>query len=159
MKARSRKNRPEASWLDKYKEYLVKNGLKSTVQRDLIVSEFFRSQGHISAEELHKKLREEHSSIGLATIYRTLKLLTLAGLAHERRFNNGYTRYEFYGPGDAHHDHIVCVSCDKVEEFQNDEIESLQRQVASRHKFKMFDHKLEIYGLCSECSSKEAGKK
>ena len=152
-----RKIQPDNEWLEKYKDYLVRNSLKSTVQRDLIVQEFFNAKGHLSAEELHSKIRKEHSSIGLATVYRTLKILCMAGLAHERRFKDGFTRYELSGSENSHHDHIVCVSCDRVEEFENDEIEQLQKKVAQSHKFTMLDHRLEIYGLCESCA-KEAGE-
>lgn len=155
MSSRKDAAQPDKEWLRKYKEYLARNGMKSTVQRDLIVSEFFTSKGHLSAEELHSRLRREHSSIGLATVYRTLKILCMADLAHERRFKDGFTRYEFAGTEDSHHDHIVCVSCDKVEEFENEKIEELQRKEAKSHGFKMLDHRLEIYGLCPECAGKE----
>jgi len=137
--------------LGKYNEYLARNGLKSTIQRDLIIKEFFKTKGHVSVEELHAKLRGTHASIGLATVYRTLKILADAGLAHERRFNDGFTRYEFSSPSDRHHDHIVCLSCGLVQEFENPEIEELQRNVAEQHAFKMEDHKLEIYGFCHKC--------
>jgi Fur family ferric uptake transcriptional regulator len=139
---------------NKYAEYLARNGLKSTVQRDLIINEFFKSKGHISVEELHSKLRGKHSSIGLATVYRTLKVLANAGLAHERQFNDGFTRYEFCAPDDRHHDHIVCLECGLVEEFENDEIEDLQQKVADTHNFKITDHRLEIYGVCAGCQAK-----
>lgn len=144
-----------SQYFEKCTEYLSKKGLKSTIQRDLIISEFYRSKGHISAEELYSKLKKKHSSLGLATVYRTLKILTDAGLALERRFNDGYTRYEL-SEGDSHHDHLVCVECKKVEEFENEEIEKLQDKVAKEYSFTIRDHKLELYGLCGECSKKEA---
>ncbi len=152
--ATSNKQKQGDTWQEKYQEYLLHNGLKSTVQRDLIANEFYRLKGHITAEDLHANIRKKHSSIGLATVYRTLKILASAGIAHERRFNDGFTRYEFFDPEDRHHDHIVCISCGKVEEFENDEIEELQKSVAKRYKFTMLDHKLEIYGRCNNCSTK-----
>lgn len=144
--------------MTKYNDYLSRNGLKSTVQRELIINEFFKTKGHVSAEELHSILKNSHSSIGLATVYRTLKILTDADLAHERRFNDGFTRYECRLPDDKHHDHIVCVKCGLVEEFENEEIERLQEKIALKHKFKMIDHKLEIYGECKACAAKGSGK-
>ncbi len=140
--------------MKKYGEYLARKSLKSTMQRDLIVNEFFKTKGHVSVDELHLKLRGAHSSIGLATVYRTLKILTDAGLAHARRFNDGFTRYERAAPDDKHHDHIVCLHCGLVEEFEDLEIEKLQKKIVSKHKFKMVDHKLEIYGYCKGCSAK-----
>ena len=144
------------SSMEQYNDYLVRNRLKSTVQRTIILEEFFLSNGHVSAEELHLELKNRHSQIGLATVYRTLKILSDAGLAHERRFNDGFTRYEFAAPDSGHHDHIVCLSCGLVEEFENHEIEELQRKVALNHKFKMINHKLEIYGLCPKCVDGQA---
>ncbi|MBI4667350.1 MAG: transcriptional repressor [Nitrospinae bacterium] len=141
-------------WLKRYHDFLTRNGLKSTIQRDLIVEEFTRSTGHISADELHLKLRAGHPSIGLATVYRTLKILSAAGLAKERRFNDGLIRYEFAGPDGGHHDHMVCLTCGRVEEFENEDIEELQRKVAGQHGFKMTDHRLEIYGHCAQCASR-----
>ncbi|MDH4182799.1 MAG: transcriptional repressor [Nitrospinota bacterium] len=137
--------------LRKYHEHLARHGLKSTVQRDIIIGEFLRVKGHLSVDELHSRLRVSHSSIGLATVYRTLKILSDAGLAHERRFKDGYTRYEYIGPDNTHHDHIVCVACGLVVEFENHEIEKLQQREADKYHFKMLDHKFEIYGICREC--------
>ena len=141
----------DSEFRDQCSAYLAKNGLKSTIQRDLIITEFLRSKGHISAEELYSRLRKKHSSLGLATVYRTLKILTEAGLADERRFNDGFTRYELRTGGN-HHDHLVCTGCGRVEEFENEEIEKLQMSVAISHNFTIRDHKLELYGLCKSCS-------
>lgn len=149
------KRQPTEKWLKKYHEYLERNGLKSSSQRDVIVHEFLKTKGHLSADELHAKLRAANSGIGLATVYRALKILTLAGLAQERKFNDGFTRYEISGPDERHHDHIVCLSCNRVLEFANEEIEELQRKVAATYKFRIIDHRLEIYGICAECASKE----
>ncbi|MBF0171653.1 MAG: transcriptional repressor [Nitrospinae bacterium] len=135
-----------------YQAYLTRHGLKSTVQREIIIKRFVKSRGHLSADELYAALREEHPSIGLATIYRTLKILTEAGIAREQRFNDGFTRYEFNGPDDRHHDHLVCTACGRVEEFENREIERLQEEVANIHGFAINDHKLELYGLCPDCA-------
>ncbi len=141
--------------IEQYSEYLARNGLKSTVQRTVILDELSKSEGHVSAEELHYQLKNRHSQIGLATVYRTLKILSDAGLAHERRFNDGFTRYEFAAPDSGHHDHIVCLACGLVQEFENLEIEQLQEKVALNHNFKMINHKLEIYGLCKKCANKK----
>ncbi|MGK7345553.1 MAG: Fur family transcriptional regulator [Candidatus Nitrospinota bacterium M3_3B_026] len=146
---------PDREWLRKYREYLSRNGLKSTVQRDLIVAEFFKAREHVSAEELHARLRTEHSSIGLATVYRAMNMLIAAGLAHERRFKDGVTRFEPAKTAERHHDHMVCVSCGAVEEFENESIEKLQAGEAKKRGFKMLDHRLEIYGLCKACAGVE----
>lgn len=142
---------------ERYRAYLSDRGLKTTVQRDMIVARFFRTREHLTAEELYAQVRREHPSIGLATVYRTLRILADARLAHEHRFNDGVTRYEPIGPGNEHHDHLVCEACGRVEEFSNDEIEELQERVARTHGFVIRHHSLELYGLCGRCAGTTQG--
>jgi len=137
--------------LDQLKSYLEGRGLKSTAQRDYIAGTFFRSSTHISLDELLRKVRRKNPNIGYATVYRTMKLLTEAGLAIARQFGDGQTRYENL-PEDGHHDHIICIKCSRIIEFQNQKIEQLQAETAKRHGFKVLDHKLELYGYCSRCN-------
>ena len=136
------------------KKYLAKQGLKVTKQRQTIVDTFFRQKGHISAEELYAKIAKTDSGIGLATVYRTLKLLVEAGLASERNFGDGTSRYE-PAKTNSHHDHLICIDCGRIEEFENPKIETLQNEVAAKNKFKVSDHKLELYGQCADCLKKE----
>ena len=88
--------------------------------------------------------------IGLVTVYRTLKLLMEAGLAHERQFGEGRALFE-HASSERHHDHMICTHCGKITEFENCEIEALQEEVARRLGFTIQYHKLELYGRCSEC--------
>jgi Fur family ferric uptake transcriptional regulator len=134
-------------------EYLTGQGLKSTRQRDEILSIFVSAGRHLSAEELYLLVKKSHPGIGYATVYRTLKLLASAGLAEERRFEDGYTRYE-YRATDSHHDHLICTKCGRIIEFENERIEQLQQDVARKNKFQVQSHKLELYGLCSGCQGK-----
>jgi Fur family ferric uptake transcriptional regulator len=133
--------------------YLSGQGLRSTTQRDKILSVFVDAKQHLSAEELYLQIKEIHPGIGYATVYRTLKLLADAGLADERRFEDGFTRYEFKASGN-HHDHLICTKCGTILEFENERIESLQQDVARRNKFLVQSHKLELYGLCIQCQKK-----
>lgn len=95
-------------------------------------------------------MKDENSSIGLATIYRTLNLFCESGLAEQRQFGDGQARYELvYNVN--HHDHLICQECKRIIEFRNEEIEVLQKKVAEKNDFKIFSHKLELYGLCSDC--------
>ena len=103
---------------------------------------------------MYARVRKTHPSIGYATIYRTLKLLAKAGLAEERRFEDGFTRFEYKKPN-AHHDHLICTGCGSIIEFENEGIEALQQDVASKNGFKVQSHKLEIYGLCAECQQRK----
>ncbi len=134
-----------------FKSYISKKGLKSTKQRDFIARSFFNIRTHISLDELSKKVKRTEPGIGYATVYRTMKLLTDSGLAVTRHFGDGQTRYENLPEG-GHHDHLICLKCSKIVEFQNQNIEDLQAQTASRHGFTVISHKLELYGYCSDCS-------
>ncbi len=132
------------------KNYMEEKGLKSTSQREDIVNLFFKTNTHISLEELLKKVRRKNPRVGYATVYRTMRLLTECGLALERQFGDNQTRYEHL-PDDSHHDHLICVKCGKIAEFANQRIEELQRDVAEKKGFKVIKHKMELYGLCSSC--------
>ncbi len=131
-------------------KYMAGQGLRSTSQRDEILKVFVEAGRHLSAEELYALVKKSNPGIGYATVYRTLKLLAEAGVAQARRFEDGFTRYEHTTP-DAHHDHLICTKCGMIIEFENERIEELQQDVARRKRFKVQNHKLELYGLCSSC--------
>ena len=134
----------------KFQEYAVKEGLKSTRQRDIILDYFLSSKRHLSIEELYRKIRARYPRIGYATVCRTLKLFVKSGIAHEIHFGDGQTRYDHVSEGE-HHDHLICTSCGMIAEFENKTIEELQNVVAERHNFHINSHKLELYGLCAQC--------
>ncbi len=136
-----------------FREYLAKQGLKSTRQRDIILDEFLRLSSHLSTEELYLRLRRKHPGIGYATVYRTLKLFSECGIAEERHFGDGQTRYESM-IGEQHHDHLVCTACGAIIEFENSRIEELQEKVAREHGFQIVSHRLELYGKCGKCAEK-----
>ena len=134
-------------------EHMVKRGLRSTDQRRLIVETFFQAPNHISIEELLSQVRAQDPKVGYATVYRTLKLLTECGVAFERKFGDGLTRYELADDA-SHHDHLICVDCGKIIEFEEPQIEELQERIAARHGFVVKSHKHEMYGSCSDCQAK-----
>ncbi len=136
-------------------EYMARHGLRSTGQRRVVTEMFFSSQGHLTIEDLLEQVRAEEPKIGYATVYRTLKLLKECGLAYERHFGDGLSRYEVAW-ADEHHDHLICIECEKIIEFEEDNIENLQDQVANKYGFKLVQHKLELYGICPECQAKKA---
>jgi len=140
---------PTARLRTAFDEFARRRGLKSTRQRDTIVDVFSRAGGHITVSELLDKVRRKNARVGYATVYRTLRLLCEAGLADERHFGQGLARYERAGGG--HHDHLICTSCGRVEEFENPAIEELQDEVARTHRFRVVSHKHEIYGICARC--------
>ena len=146
---------------DRLEAYMARNGLRSTAQRRLVTETFFRSSGHLSIEDLLATVRAQDSKIGYATVYRTLKLLKDCGLAYERHFGDGVSRYEV-ALEDEHHDHLICLDCGKIVEFENDEIERLQDELANRNGFKLKRHVHELYaigrrdehGACLHCGDK-----
>lgn len=134
---------------------MAKRGLRSTDQRRLIVETFFHSPNHVSIEELLAQVRAQDPKVGYATVYRTLKLLTECGVAYERRFGgDGLTRYEL-ADDSSHHDHLICVECGAITEFEEPKIEALQEEIATRYGFDLVSHKHEMYGICPACQRKK----
>ncbi|MFO0669179.1 MAG: Fur family transcriptional regulator [Polyangiaceae bacterium] len=143
--------------LDHFREilqaHMAKKGLRSTDQRHAIVEAFFLAPNHVSIEELLGQVRAEHPKVGYATVYRTLKLLAECGVANERQFGDGLTRYELADES-SHHDHLICVECGSITEFEEPKIEALQEEIARRHGFTLRTHKHELYGVCPTCQKK-----
>lgn len=131
-------------------DYLAQKGLKNTSQRKIILQEFLDQDSHLSTEELYLKVRSKHPGIGYATVHRSLKLFAECGIAAERNFGDGQSRYEPVH-GEEHHDHLVCTRCGRIIEFENPKIERLQDEVARQHNFSIESHRLELYGRCSDC--------
>lgn len=134
--------------LERFRDYLVSQGLKYTRQRRTIAEVFFSSGAHLSLTELLDLARAQQASIGYATVYRTMKLLAESGLAIEHKFGEGNVLYEATLDGE-HHDHLICVRCGKIVEYEDHEIERLQDELAARHGFRVVGHRHEIYGDCT----------
>ena len=123
-------------------------GLKSTRQRDTIVRSFFELDKHISADELLEEVREVQAKIGYATVYRTLKLLVEQGFALPKDFGDGITRYDPIHDQDPHHDHLICVDCRKIIEFDDHETAAILSKLAADLGYEMRRKSLEIYAEC-----------
>ena len=136
-------------------EHIQATGLRRTSQRDLILEIFLSTEDHLTSEDLHNLVHKKDPSVGLTTVYRTLKLLTEAGLAREVGFGDGKTYYEHHY-NHEHHDHMICTECGKVIEFFSADIEELQDQMASNFGFKPTHHSLRMWGICAECQQVEA---
>jgi Fur family ferric uptake transcriptional regulator len=137
-----------------FQDYIQKYGLRRTGQRDLILEIFLQTEEHLSSEDLYWLVQKQDPAVGQTTVYRTLKLLTEAGLAREVRFGDGKTYYEHHY-NHEHHDHMICTECGKVIEFFSPEIEALQDAMAEKFNFKPTHHSLRILGVCAECRAKE----
>ena len=123
---------------------LRKAGLKITLPRVKILQILESSvDHHMSAEDVYKALIEAGDDVGLATVYRVLTQFENAGLVERHNFDGGYSVFEI--ARGEHHDHMVCVDTNEVIEFHNEEIESLQHQIAEEHGYELVDHSLVLY--------------
>ena len=136
--------------LEVLEEYISRNNLKITSQRRVVLKTFLESEKHVSVEDLYNIISKTESRIGLATVYRTLSLLTKSGLASEMDFGDGQKRYEHCYMHE-HHDHMVCTECGKIIEFNHPLIEQFQEEVAAQNGFTITSHKLDLIGTCSDC--------
>lgn len=128
-------------------EELKSSGLKATLPRIKILEVFQNSsQRHLTAEDVYKILLGEGADVGLATVYRVLMQFEQAGLLSRNHFEAGKAVFELNAG--QHHDHLVCLTCGRVEEFFDAEIEKRQRSVASARGFELQDHALSLYGVC-----------
>ncbi|WP_461210698.1 Fur family transcriptional regulator [Desulfocurvus sp. DL9XJH121] len=143
--------------LDSFMDWLIRNNLRLTPQRKLILEVFLDAGGHLTPEELFIKVRGICPSIGIATVYRNVKLLARSGLARELRFDDGLMRYA-PRPDDHHHDHIICTRCGRRLGVREPEIQHLQDELAARHDFVLTGRRLFLYGLCEECRKKGGGR-
>ena len=137
-----------------FKARISGEGLKATKQREEILAIFLNSSGHRSLSQIYAQVAKTNPKIGYVTVYRTLKLLARLGLATQRKFADGETRYEPASEG-THHDHLICLDCGKIIEFEDQELEALQSRVARRHRFSISHHRMELYGRCEECNRKK----
>ena len=127
---------------------LKTSGLKTTLPRMKILEVFNTTQQrHLSAEDIYRKLLSEQSEISLATIYRVLMQFEQAGILKRSNFEDERSVFEL--DEGQHHDHIVCLTCGRIEEFFDAEIEQRQLAVAQAHGFELQDHRLALYGKCN----------
>ena len=131
-------------------EYLNQKNLKWSQQREVILALFLSTNKHVTTEELYQLARAKFPRIGYTTVHRTLKLLSECGLASERHFSDRYTRFESTQK-DQHHDHLICIDCGKIVEFECEKIEKMQENIARQKGFKITHHRLELYGMCRNC--------
>lgn len=135
-----------------YTAKLKQAGLKVTLPRLKILEILSQGEGqHASAEDIYKLLLTHDEDIGVATIYRVLTQCEQAGLVTRHQFEGGKAVFEI-AEGD-HHDHIICVRCGLVQEFNDEMIENRQREIAEKAGFKLAEHTMTLYGLCKECQT------
>ncbi len=136
---------------------LKNTGLKATLPRLKILDVFHTgSQRHMTAEDVFRVLLQDHSDIGLATVYRVLTQFEQVGILTRSHFESGKAVYEL-NEG-THHDHLVCLDCGRVEEFYDPEIERKQNEVAKLKGFEIEDHALSLYAHCTKVDCPHRGK-
>lgn len=143
-----------------FKELLKKNGLKVTTQR-ITILEVLQSKPdrHLTAEEIYDCVKEKYPDIGLATIYRTIQVLSDLKLIEKLNLDDGYIRYEIGKANGqdntAHrHHHLICLGCGSVLSFEDDLLETLEARIKESMDFDVINHEVKLFGYCSQCKDK-----
>lgn len=136
-----------------FRDYLKNKGMLASVQREQILEIFLKTEKHPTINDLYNLVRKKYPKIGLATIYRAMKVICDAGLARETDFGGSIRRFE-HKYKHQHHDHLVCLKCGRIIEIMSPGIEKLQESMAKRHKFIAVRHRMEIFGTCRSCKRK-----
>jgi Fur family ferric uptake transcriptional regulator len=144
-----------SSYTRLFGRYLRDLGLPVTQQREVVAEVVFGSDAHLSVDDIESEIRSRGARIGKATIYRTLDLLVRSRLVEEHDFGEGFKRYEHRLSPHPVHEHLICLECGSVTEFESSELYGVENRVRTEHGFAPVRHRLEIYGLCRSCQ--EAG--
>ena len=126
------------------KKLCKEKGLRMTEQRNIIADVIDIIGGHPDVNEIHLKANEKDKNISIATVYRTVKLFEEYGALEKHDFKDGRSRYESIS--NEHHDHLIDIDTGDVYEFTNNDIEKIQKTIASELGFSLIDHRLELYG-------------
>ncbi len=139
--------------IDKFREYLATQGMRLTHERSVIVEDVFSQHEHFDTDQIVERLTPGKTGrrVSRASVYRTVGLLEEAGLIRKVARNNERDVYE-HDYGYPRHDHFICDRCDNLIEFENDRVAELIEELARETGFRMTGHRLEVYGICQECS-------
>jgi len=137
------------------KEFLKEKGCKLTTQRRAVLDVLMEHKGkHLSTEEIYEYVKEKCPEIGLATVYRTVQLFEEIKIIDRLNFDDGCSRYELIIDNEEHHHHhLICESCGRVIEVEEDLLEELEERIESKYYFKVKNHKVKFYGLCQKCGA------
>jgi Fur family transcriptional regulator, ferric uptake regulator len=141
---------------DQFKDLLKQNGLKVTTQRVAILEVLNNRPGkHLTAEEIYDYVKKKYPEIGLATVYRTIQMLSELNLIDKLNLDDGYVRYEISKKSkeDAchHHHHLICLDCGNIYAFQDDLLETLEERIKETMGFEVVDHEVKFFGHCKKC--------
>jgi Fur family ferric uptake transcriptional regulator len=144
-----------------WRSFMSERGLNASKARDAVVDVFLSTTEHSGLQDLYRAARRRHAGVGFATVYRTMKLLEEAELAHARQFGTGKTTLYEVALGSDHHDHLICERCGRIVEFFEPRIEAQQEKIAAHYGYSLLRHRHELYGICADCrrSSTEKSKR
>jgi Fur family transcriptional regulator, ferric uptake regulator len=136
-----------------WKVKFTEEGIRFTQAREAIMEVLTRSSKHMSAEDIYVILRDIQPSIGFATVYRTLDLLTKMGMVIKLDFGDGRARYEIVAEDKTPHYHLICSSCGRVTEDYGEEgkMEEMKNEMYEKYKFKTKNMKVYFLGTCYQC--------
>jgi len=134
--------------LDEILQILKDEGFRLTGTRKKLIKKILSLKGHWNIQDVANELKKSVTGIGVATIYRTIHLLAEKGILLETKVGADAARYEVAPT--HHHDHLTCNDCGTIFEFENDQIENLQKQIAHKLGFELADHRMELYGSCQK---------
>lgn len=140
---------------EQFKKLFKQEDIDSFEDRYKILEVFLQTERHVTADELVELLSENGLQFAPDFVRDTLKLMRRFGFASINRFDNGHVRYEHRHLG-QHHDHMICIKCRNILEFEDEKLEKLQAEIAALYGFYMLQHQMEIYGICSECRKERA---
>ncbi|MDP8212961.1 MAG: transcriptional repressor [Candidatus Zapsychrus exili] len=142
--------------IDILKEYCKNNSLRYTPEREIIVTEIYKKDGHFHIDHIFLRIRNNYPKLKLAkaSIYRNIPHLINAGLIRESFYKDGHACYE-HTLGHAHHDHIRCLKCGEITEFYNEYIDKTQQTICKQRKFQLLDHIHILLGYCEKCNKKK----
>lgn len=138
-----------AEQLERAEELLAGAGLRATAQRAIVLAELAAERDDVTAQQLHERLRARGERLGLATVYRTLRLLAEAGVVDVLSHHAGELCYRWCG--DEHHHHLLCSECHRVVELVDCELDPWLERVSREHGFVTTGHRLEVSGVCADC--------
>ncbi len=133
-----------------FEKLFKKGNIDNFEDRFKVLEAFLQTEKHLTSAELTQILNDNGYNLDNEFVRDTLKLMCNFGFARKNKFDNGVVRYEHWHLG-QHHDHMICIKCKKIVEFEEDAMENLQIDIALKHGFHLLQHKMELYGICSEC--------
>ena len=136
------------------RQYFKSKGLLHSKQREQVLDIFLKTEKHPTIGDLYELVRKKNPKIGLATVYRAMRVICAAGLARETDFEDGVRRFE-HEYKHQHHHHLVCLKCSKVIEISNGKLEKIQKELAKKHNFTITKDTMKIFGTCRTCKHRE----